>query len=88
MDIQCFLLFVPSETVAAVNESCTFNEQCEAFNFQTECRDGRCICRYEMSPVFNKEGRVECKGKSKRSSHIIICSEINNSNDCRVQLFY
>ncbi|KAH8310506.1 hypothetical protein KR044_001718 [Drosophila immigrans] len=48
---------------AAVNESCFFNEQCEAFYFQTECRDGRCICRFEMSPIWGKDGSVECKGR-------------------------
>lgn len=49
---------------ATVNESCFFNEQCEAFNFQTECRDGRCICRFEMDPIVNKDGTIECKGKN------------------------
>ncbi|ALC47146.1 CG14509 [Drosophila busckii] len=48
---------------AAVNESCWFNEQCEAVYFQTECRDGRCICRFEMSPIWGKDGSVECKGR-------------------------
>ncbi|XP_055853490.1 uncharacterized protein LOC129917145 isoform X3 [Episyrphus balteatus] len=45
---------------AAVNESCFFNEQCESQNFQTECRDGRCVCRFEMVPILNKEGVFEC----------------------------
>ncbi|XP_070138211.1 uncharacterized protein jus isoform X1 [Drosophila bipectinata] len=48
---------------AAVNESCFFNEQCEMKYFQTECRDGRCICRFEMSPIWGKDGSVECKGR-------------------------
>ncbi|EDW83094.2 uncharacterized protein Dwil_GK22496 [Drosophila willistoni] len=48
---------------AAVNESCFFNEQCEVKYFQTECRDGRCICRFEMSPIWGKDGSVECKGR-------------------------
>nr|NP_001097963.1 julius seizure, isoform C [Drosophila melanogaster]ABB36457.1 GH08757p [Drosophila melanogaster]ABW08799.1 julius seizure, isoform C [Drosophila melanogaster]AOQ14179.1 CG14509-PC [synthetic construct] len=48
---------------AAVNESCFFNEQCEMRYFQTECRDGRCICRFEMSPIWGKDGSVECKGR-------------------------
>ncbi|XP_016999041.2 uncharacterized protein jus isoform X4 [Drosophila takahashii] len=48
---------------AAVNESCFFNEQCEMRYFQTECRDGRCICRFEMSPIWAKDGSVECKGR-------------------------
>ncbi|XP_016926358.4 uncharacterized protein jus isoform X2 [Drosophila suzukii] len=48
---------------AAVNESCFFNEQCEMRYFQTECRDGRCICRFEMSPFWDKDGSVECKGR-------------------------
>lgn len=54
---------------AAINESCFFNEQCEAIFFQTECRDGRCICRFEMSPIWGKDGSVECKGRCRcRSS--------------------
>lgn len=50
---------------ASINESCYFNEQCEAYNFQTECRDGRCICRYEMTAVQTREGNYECKGMLK-----------------------
>ncbi|KAJ1528081.1 hypothetical protein ONE63_007998 [Megalurothrips usitatus] len=45
---------------AAVNESCFFNDQCEQFLHATECRDGRCACRFEMSPVVNYVGTVEC----------------------------
>lgn len=48
---------------AAVNESCFFNEQCEVKYFQTECRDGRCVCRFDMTPIWLKDGSVECKGK-------------------------
>ncbi|XP_022209429.2 uncharacterized protein LOC111065516 isoform X2 [Drosophila obscura] len=48
---------------AAINESCFFNEQCEQKYFQTECRDGRCACRFEMSPVWGKDGTVECAGR-------------------------
>ncbi|XP_017477953.1 PREDICTED: uncharacterized protein LOC108367767 [Rhagoletis zephyria] len=48
---------------AAVNESCFFNEQCEVRHYQTECRDGRCACRYEMQPFWGKDGTVECKGR-------------------------
>lgn len=54
------ILFAFAE--AAVNESCFFNEQCEAKYFQTECRDGRCVCRFEMTPFWLKDGTVECKG--------------------------
>lgn len=52
---------------AAINESCFFNEQCEAVYFQAECRDGRCICRFEMSPIWAKDGSVECKGRYRLS---------------------
>ncbi|XP_054726466.1 uncharacterized protein LOC129236232 isoform X2 [Anastrepha obliqua] len=48
---------------AAVNETCFFNEQCEVRHYQTECRDGRCACRYEMTPFWGKDGTVECKGR-------------------------
>nr|CAD7424644.1 unnamed protein product [Timema monikensis] len=44
----------------AINESCFFNEQCEHVNYQTECRDGRCMCRYELTPVTKQDGTVDC----------------------------
>lgn len=44
-----------------VNESCFFNEQCETAVFLTECRDGRCVCRFDKTPVINKEGNYECQ---------------------------
>ncbi|XP_055536781.1 uncharacterized protein LOC129725225 isoform X2 [Wyeomyia smithii] len=46
---------------AQVNESCFFTEQCEQTTEQTECRDGRCICRFEMNPIFKPDGTVECR---------------------------
>ncbi|XP_055617497.1 uncharacterized protein LOC129762909 isoform X2 [Toxorhynchites rutilus septentrionalis] len=46
---------------AQVNESCFFTEQCETMTEQTECRDGRCICRFEMNPIFKPDGTVECR---------------------------
>uniref|UniRef100_A0A1B6KBY1 EB domain-containing protein n=2 Tax=Graphocephala atropunctata TaxID=36148 RepID=A0A1B6KBY1_9HEMI len=42
-----------------INESCFFNEQCEVRVIQTECRDGRCACRFEMTPVL-KHDQYEC----------------------------
>ncbi|XP_049820753.1 uncharacterized protein LOC109605412 isoform X2 [Aethina tumida] len=47
-------------TASRVNESCTFNEQCETVNHQTECKDGVCICRYEKTPVMKPGGNYEC----------------------------
>lgn len=44
-----------------VNETCFFSEQCEAVTEQTECRDGRCICLFEMNPFFKPDGSVECR---------------------------
>ncbi|KAG8231615.1 hypothetical protein J437_LFUL010293 [Ladona fulva] len=51
------LLYKPEATV---NESCSFHEQCESENVQTECRDGRCACRFDKLPVFNADGTVDC----------------------------
>nr|XP_023018653.1 uncharacterized protein LOC111507554 isoform X1 [Leptinotarsa decemlineata] len=45
---------------ARVNESCTFNAQCEAVNFQTECKEGICICRFEKQPIFRPDGIIDC----------------------------
>ncbi|CAG9807732.1 unnamed protein product [Chironomus riparius] len=47
----------------SVNESCFFNEQCETSIPQTECRDGRCICRFDKMPILKKDGSIECMGK-------------------------
>ncbi|KAL7022733.1 hypothetical protein ACKWTF_012363 [Chironomus riparius] len=44
----------------SVNESCFFNEQCETSIPQTECRDGRCICRFDKMPILKKDGSIEC----------------------------
>lgn len=51
---------------AQVNESCFFTEQCEQMTEQTECRDGRCICRFEMNPIFKPDGTVECRATLNR----------------------
>lgn len=45
---------------AAVNESCFFNDQCEQHILATECRDSRCVCRFERTPVLNQDGSLEC----------------------------
>ena len=50
-------------TAVSVNESCFFNEQCETSIPQTECRDGRCICRFDKTPIVKKDGSIECMGK-------------------------
>lgn len=50
-------------TAVSVNETCFFNEQCETSVQQTECRDGRCICRFDKTPVVKKDGSIECMGK-------------------------
>lgn len=49
--------------MATVNESCFFNEQCEAFYFQTHCLDGHCICRFDLIPTRSDDGTFECKRK-------------------------
>lgn len=66
--------------VAKINEECFFNEQCEALVFQTECRDGLCACRFERTPVFHKDGPVECIGKKNRLFCFFVqyaCSVLN-----------
>lgn len=48
---------------AAINEKCFFNEQCEAVDFRTECRNEICICRIDIyqSAVMSKDGNYDCK---------------------------
>ena len=48
--------------MAGINETCSFNQQCEEVVPQTECRNERCVCLYEMVAGLNEEGRVVCKG--------------------------
>lgn len=48
----------------SVNESCFFNEQCEDSTPETECRDGRCICRFDKTPISKNDGSVECTGET------------------------
>ncbi|XP_071444341.1 uncharacterized protein jus isoform X2 [Hetaerina americana] len=45
---------------AMVNESCFFHDQCESENVQTECRDGRCACRFDRLPSTNSDGTITC----------------------------
>ncbi|GLV40968.1 julius seizure [Carabus blaptoides fortunei] len=45
---------------SAINESCFFNEQCEATMIKTECKDNRCVCRFELTPNFKSDGTVDC----------------------------
>lgn len=50
-------------SAAAVNESCYFNEQCEEALQETECRDGRCICRFEKTAIVRNDRSIECVGE-------------------------
>ncbi|XP_060801853.1 uncharacterized protein LOC106142831 isoform X2 [Amyelois transitella] len=45
---------------ASINESCAFNEQCEDVDFKTECRNEKCVCKFEMVPEMNADGVVVC----------------------------
>ncbi|VVC25049.1 Hypothetical protein CINCED_3A007698 [Cinara cedri] len=49
---------------AKINEPCFFNEQCEALVFQTECNGAVCACRFEKTPVFDNNGKIECIAKN------------------------
>ncbi|XP_076239156.1 EB domain-containing julius seizure protein isoform X2 [Calliopsis andreniformis] len=55
---------------ANVNESCFFNEQCEARVSQTECRDGRCICIFEKIPVTQPDGMTVCVAEQKEEPNL------------------
>ncbi|XP_022903754.1 uncharacterized protein [Onthophagus taurus] len=46
---------------AKVNESCSFNEQCEEVTPQTECRDGVCVCMFEMQAILQQDGTYICQ---------------------------
>uniref|UniRef100_A0A6P7GA72 Uncharacterized protein LOC114339579 n=1 Tax=Diabrotica virgifera virgifera TaxID=50390 RepID=A0A6P7GA72_DIAVI len=52
---------------ARVNETCLFTEQCETVNFQTECKDGMCVCRFEKQAVMKPDGRIECEDQVEES---------------------
>ncbi|PNF18159.1 hypothetical protein B7P43_G01812 [Cryptotermes secundus] len=53
-----------AKRAASINESCFFNEQCEMSHYQTECREGHCVCRFEMTPFTKKDGTIECSVKN------------------------
>ncbi|XP_033326516.1 EB domain-containing julius seizure protein isoform X2 [Megalopta genalis] len=55
---------------ANVNESCFFNEQCEAKVIQTECRDGRCICIFEKIPVTQPDGLTVCVAEQREEPNL------------------
>ncbi|XP_045534915.1 uncharacterized protein LOC106719847 isoform X1 [Papilio machaon] len=48
---------------AGINESCTFNQQCEAAVIKTTCRNERCVCMYEMVPEVTVGGAIICKSQ-------------------------
>ncbi|XP_034935804.1 uncharacterized protein jus isoform X2 [Chelonus insularis] len=56
--------------LANVNESCFFTEQCELKVSQTECRDGRCICKFEKIPVMQPGGVIECLAEVKEEESL------------------
>ncbi|XP_049842684.1 cell death abnormality protein 1 isoform X3 [Schistocerca gregaria] len=45
---------------AKINETCEFSEQCERTTEKTECRDGRCVCLFQMGALYKNDGSVEC----------------------------
>jgi hypothetical protein len=59
---MCFPLFFLLSAVS-VNESCIFNEQCEDATPETACMDGKCICRFDKTPITKKDNSVECVGE-------------------------
>lgn len=59
---SCLNVFYP-HTAAAINESCYFNEQCEEALQETECRDNRCICRFEKTAIVRNDKSIECIGE-------------------------
>ncbi|XP_038223154.1 uncharacterized protein LOC119840544 isoform X1 [Zerene cesonia] len=45
---------------AGINETCSFNEQCEDVVFKTECRNERCVCKYELVAEVSVDGGIVC----------------------------
>lgn len=56
-------MFITAFIAVSVNESCFFTEQCEDAIPQTECRDGRCICRFDKTAVTRRDGSIQCDCK-------------------------
>jgi hypothetical protein len=57
-------------SAVSVNESCIFNEQCEDMTPETACMDGKCICRFDKTPVLKKDNSIECIGEEERHKEI------------------
>ncbi|XP_039750020.1 uncharacterized protein LOC120626542 isoform X1 [Pararge aegeria] len=45
---------------AGINETCSFNEQCDEIVRMTECRNERCVCLYEMVAELSVDGGFVC----------------------------
>ncbi|XP_072939606.1 uncharacterized protein jus isoform X2 [Epargyreus clarus] len=45
---------------AGINETCSFNAQCEDVVMKTECRNDRCACKYEMIAEVTVDGGIVC----------------------------
>ncbi|VVC98437.1 unnamed protein product [Leptidea sinapis] len=45
---------------AGINETCSFNEQCEDVVFKTECRNERCTCMYDLIAEVSVDGGIVC----------------------------
>ena len=45
---------------AKINESCTFDEQCSASNKQTMCKNEKCACRFDLTPIVQNDGSIIC----------------------------
>ncbi|XP_049869797.1 uncharacterized protein LOC126369427 isoform X2 [Pectinophora gossypiella] len=55
---------------ASVNESCTFNQQCETVVDQTECKNDRCACMFEMVAEITVEGTIICKPEKQKEESL------------------
>ncbi|KAJ8912451.1 hypothetical protein NQ315_002817, partial [Exocentrus adspersus] len=62
---------VISFAAVKVNESCSFNEQCEFVNYQTECKDGVCSCRFEKQAIIKPDGQIDCVTDSQAALHAL-----------------
>ncbi|XP_041970616.1 uncharacterized protein LOC121727013 isoform X2 [Aricia agestis] len=45
---------------ATINDTCMFNEQCEYVDFKTECRNDKCVCKFEMVAEVTVDGGIVC----------------------------
>ncbi|KAJ0179008.1 hypothetical protein K1T71_005783 [Dendrolimus kikuchii] len=56
--------------LATINETCMFNAQCEEMDIKTECKNEKCVCKFEMVPEITIDGGVICSPQKREEESL------------------